>query len=81
MWTERQHSTLALAPLFAVLFRRRAGSVIGTFSHAGAAYEATETRILILGGGFVGVETALTLDKEPKEIIPEALPECAASRF
>ena len=33
-------------------------------SHSGADYSVSKTRVLILGGGFGGLETALTLDKE-----------------
>jgi len=36
----------------------------GHISHSEAAYAAAETRVLIMGGGFGGLETALTLDKE-----------------
>src|SRR5215211_5992092 len=36
----------------------------GHVSQSEAAYAAAKTRVLILGGGFGGLETALTLDKE-----------------
>lgn len=51
---------LAARRIAQFLSARRDGHV----SHTAAAYEAAKTRVLILGGGFGGLETALTLDTE-----------------